>query len=108
MTNLDNFISKYNYLAEDDSISKNIRKEYRQLADWLKELKQLKEQIRWIPVSEKLPNFNDIVLASTESDYDDELRVIIMVYCAEYFWFDGKIKAWMPLPEPYKDIESEE
>lgn len=29
--------------------------EYRQLAEWLKELKQLREQTRWIPVSERLP-----------------------------------------------------
>ena len=56
---------------------------------------------RWIPVSERLPKFNDIVLASTDSDYD-ELRVILTVYGGEEFWFNGKIKAWMPLPAPYK------
>jgi len=67
---------------------------------------ELLEQTRWIPVSERLPNFNDIVLASADSDYD-ELRVILTVYNAEEFWFNGKIKAWMPLPEPYK-AESEE
>ena len=61
---------------------------------------------KWIPVSERLPNFNDIVLASADSNYD-ELRVIITVYSAEEFWFNGKIKAWMPLPEPYK-AESED
>jgi len=66
----------------------------------------LLEQTEWIPVSERLPNFNDIVLASTDSDYD-ELRVILTVYSAEEFWFNGKIKAWMPLPEPYK-AESED
>lgn len=59
----------------------------------------------WIPVSEGLPNFNDIVLASTYSDYD-ELRVILTVYNGEEFWFDGRIKAWMPSPLPYK-VESE-
>jgi len=67
--------------------------------DWL-------EQTRWIPVSERLPNFNDIVLASTNSDYD-ELRIVMTVYNAERFWFDGKITAWMPLPEPYKEKEEE-
>lgn len=59
----------------------------------------------WIPVTDRLPNFNDIVLASTDSDYD-ELRVILTVYNAEEFWFNGKIKAWMPLPKPYNE-ESE-
>lgn len=66
----------------------------------------LLEQTEWIPVSERMPNFNDIVLASTDSDYD-ELRVILTVYSGEEFWFNGKIKAWMPLPKPYK-AESEE
>ncbi len=56
----------------------------------------------WIPVADKLPNFNDIVLASADSDYD-ELRVILTVYSGEEFWFNGKIKAWMPIPEPYKE-----
>ena len=60
---------------------------------------------RWIPVSERMPNFNDIVLASADSDYN-ELRVIITVYGGEEFWFNGKIKAWRPLPEPYR-AESE-
>ena len=63
---------------------------------------ELLEQTMWIPVSERLPNFNDIVLASADSDYD-ELRVIITVYRGEEFWFNGKIKAWMPLPAPYKE-----
>ena len=68
-------------------------------------IKALEQEPKWIPVSERLPNFNDIVLASTNSDYD-ELRVNLTVYSGEEFWFNGKIKAWMPLPEPYK-AESE-
>ena len=36
---------------------KNCAKEHRQLAGWLKELKQLREQTRWIPVSERLPEW---------------------------------------------------
>ena len=55
----------------------------------------------WIPVKDRMPDFNDIVLASVDSDYD-ELRVILTVYNAEEFWFNGTIKAWMPVPEPYK------
>jgi len=72
----------------------------------IKEMPPVTPQPKWIPVSERLPNFNDIVLASADSDYD-ELRVILTVYGGEEFWFNGKIKAWMPLPKPYK-IESEE
>lgn len=64
------------------------------------------KQPRWIPVNEKLPNFNDIVLASVIDD-NIGLRVIIINYRREEFWFNGRITAWMPLPEPYK-AESEE
>lgn len=60
----------------------------------------------WIPVSERMPNFNDIVLANTDSNYD-ESKVIIIVYNADEFWFNGRIKAWMPLPKPYR-AESED
>ena len=76
--------------------------DFRQLAEWLRELKQLREHTSWIPVSERMPNFNDIVLASADTDYE-ELRVILTVYEAEEYWFNGKIKAWMPSPKPYKE-----
>lgn len=33
--------------------------DHRQLVGWLKELKQLREQTRWIPVSERLPEERD-------------------------------------------------
>ena len=63
---------------------------------------------RWIPVSEKLPNFAQRVLVSIEN----------FVYEAIYFdedagWStynvtfkdvdESEILAWMPLPEPYKE-----
>lgn len=67
------------------------------LREWI----DILAQAQWIQVSERLPNFNDIVLASVNIDYD-ELKVIIIVYEGEEFWFNGKIKAWRPLPEPYK------
>lgn len=69
-------------------------------------IKALEQEPRWIPVSEMLPDFNDVVLASTDSNYD-ESKVIIIVYNADEFWFNGRIKAWMPLPKPYR-AESEE
>ena len=69
-------------------------------------IKALEQYPSWIPVSERLPRFNDIVLASTESDYDN-LKVILTVYEAEEYWFDGRVKAWMPRPKEYKP-ESEE
>ena len=85
----------------------------RQLAEWLKELRQLREQTRWIPVSERLPEENKTVIASTKYGVYPEAK-----YTKEYgwewayeagadYWRDLEdVTAWMPLPERYK-IESE-
>lgn len=42
--------------------------EHRQLAEWLKELKRLREQTRWIPVSERPPETDDEVIAYDGAD----------------------------------------
>lgn len=82
--------------------------EHRQLAEWLKELKQLRNQTSWIPVSERLPDEEMNCLIT------DSLGKIHQV--SFYFAIDGRepyfsgcycVRAWMPLPEPYK-AESEE
>lgn len=41
-------------------------KEHRQLAEWLKELKQLREQLRWTPCSERPPKCEQDVLICTK------------------------------------------
>lgn len=91
-------------------------KEHRQLAEWLKELKQLKEQTRWIPCNERLPkksgiywctfgrtNYTGKDYYTTESDAKE-----IFDEPEEYSgWQSKNVIAWMPLPESYKE-ESEE
>lgn len=82
---------------------------FRQLAEWLKELKQLREQTEWIPTSEKLPE-----------DYVHVLCQFALGGMGECYLAHGlfhivggvrlshdEIVAWMPLPQPYK-VESEE
>lgn len=85
--------------------------------DWLKDLANKAESFEWIPVSEKLPEppkenpmldhkMLDVYLVSV-SDEGYPIRA---------FW-DGKnfgagmfkldVKAWMPLPNPYKENENE-
>ena len=87
----------------------------RQLAEWLKELKQLREQTRWISISESLPeksgnywctfggtNLTGSDYYTTESDakklFDDPEECI--------GWRSQNVVAWMPIPQPYK-AESE-
>lgn len=94
--------------------------EWEQFAEWLKELKQLREQTRWIPVNKGLPKAeygeSDSVLVCFENETQDVL------YFDGSNWryptgetyisvnhkngFHNKVIAWMPLPEPYT-IESE-
>ncbi len=86
-------------------------KEHRQLAEWLKELKKLREQTRWIPYSEKPPKKNVEVLATTTWD---AITIAEMYSANDWFIHEGttnaetdEIVAWMSLPQPYK-AESEE
>jgi hypothetical protein len=89
--------------------------EHRQLAEWLKELKQLREQTSWIPVSERLPEDRTYVLTT--------IKVPNRQAHARSGWYEGgffhndngdtwkktdmEVRAWMPLPEPYEPQESE-
>ena len=103
--------------------------EHRQLADWLKELKQLREQTQWIPVSEKMPQEREwIGTKQFGTTISDEVYVTFETPKGDRFtkhlsFQNGKLSvanqhminafykgsvpvAWMPLPEPYK-AESE-
>lgn len=59
---------------------------------------------RWIPVTERSPKETGYYLTSTE--YNDVLHDF---FCdgkwetAERFWY--KVVAWMPLPEPYEEVD---
>lgn len=51
---LDEAIKRYTNNAEYERMVGNLQGclEFRQLAEWLSELKQLREQTKWIPVGE--------------------------------------------------------
>lgn len=85
-------------------------KEHRQLAEWLRELKELREQIRWIPCSEMLPEDGTEVFVYL---FDRPSPYIAWVEDTHWYTEDFEIErenepiAWMPLPEPYRGGESE-
>ena len=87
---------------------------HRQLVEWINELKQLREQTRWIPVSERLPEKTGRYLITY--CYRDKIETQEAVYVEgeEDKWYDITdieitlaVIAWMPLPEPY-NAESED
>jgi hypothetical protein len=66
---------------------------------------------RWIPIGERLPDRFDDVLV-TVLTASGEIKVRSGFYADERFfldtgavwkWSDPEVKAWMPLPEAYKE-----
>lgn len=87
--------------------------EHRQLAEWLKELKQLREQTRWIPVSENLPKEGGDYLVTLCFDICGKgtvREVMKNFFCTlskKWLYEDEDVIAWQPLPKSY-EAESEE
>ena len=89
--------------------------EHKQLAEWLIELKQLREQTRWVPCSERLPKENEYV-GDVCKYYliQDEYGDMYVAHLSSVGWIpinslkaiSDEVIAWRPLPEPYK-AESE-
>lgn len=82
-----------------------IEEEYSKMA---KELEELRKQNRWIPVSERLPDYNEEVLITNGKYVTIDTRYFLEntedgeAYTWDINGWDDVI-AWMPLPEPYKE-----
>ena len=84
--------------------------------DLLKNLANKAELFEWIPVSERLPEPPSEYQELDNSPFDLYLVSINEGHSVIAFW-DGKkfgdgmftldVKAWMPLPEPYKENEDD-
>lgn len=86
--------------------------DYRQLAEWLRELKRM----HWIPVTKRLPEQaenNDYYLVTIQCEHVDgwDDYVTGIAEWTTHGWdslscYLGEIKvvAWSELPEPYKEV----
>ena len=86
-------------------------RDHKQLAEWLKELKQLREQTRWTPCSERLPKENEY-----EGDVckyyliQDEYGDMYVAHLSSVGWIpinslkaiSDEVIAWQSSPQPYK------
>lgn len=72
--------------------------------------------VKWIPVIERLPDYRQTVLVSTKWGVNIAFRDSINEGVTDDFWdcpLDDStiapiyVTAWMPLPEPYKDGDTE-
>lgn len=91
--------------------------EHEQLAEWLEELKRLREKSKWIPCSERLPEDESYILVSFEnSTMPDIARYEENDEGGTFYPGDDEksyssygffINAWMPLPKPYREVDDE-
>lgn len=88
--------------------------------DLLKDLANKAESFEWIPVSERFP---ELINEDSESNYNIFDNVYLVsggeeshpiralwdgrCFCDAMFRMLLGVKAWMPLPEPYKEKENE-
>ena len=109
---------------------KECASEHRQLAEWLKELKQLREQTKWILCSEKMPEekewigtkqfgttISDKVFVTLENSKGERYTQYLSFQNGKLsttdqskvdtFFKGGTPIAWMPKPKPYDPQESQ-
>ena len=101
---LEEAIAHAKEMSENQYVCEECQKEHRQLADWMEELKSLREKSKWIPCSERLPENAMNVIAQFSDGTVTELRYAGNgIFEGIYEYSTRVIIAWMPLPEPYKE-----
>lgn len=95
--------AEYNIFSDDEEEATR----YHALSWAIQAINEKQRTGRWIPVTERLPKDGDEVLITAWKD-----TVFISwrsdgIWTCDSFFFDDstEVSAWMPLPEPYKEVE---
>ena len=67
----------------------------------------IKQEPRWIPVTERLPEEKGLYLVSVKNDHNRRYSKTCWFHGGDNWFARQDVLAWMPLPEPYK-AESED
>jgi hypothetical protein len=95
-------------LTELSKADKRIMFPKKDIAQALNVAIQALNQTSWIPVSEKPPQVGiDVLICDIEGDIFLTHRAAFGSYFAEDGCEIKNVKAWMPLPKPYKPERSE-
>ena len=89
--------------------------QYNKMAERLTELEYMVAEMRWIPVTERLPNREEYIQCNglfIVSDGNRSYAEYFDIYDKKCFGepvmhgfkADRAVTAWMPLPEPYKEV----
>ena len=101
-----------NYENRGKSDAEEFEKEFNAILDLA--IKALEQESRWIPVSEKLPEEYNTVIASTndgviypEARYSKEKGWEWAYESGADYWveIESDVLAWMPLPKAYGEVE---
>ena len=73
----------------------------KRVIEHLKQMPSADPKTNWIPCSERFPSEDGCYLVSTTGTNND---IIDIAYYTEEIWHKAsRIKAWMPLPKPYRE-----
>ena len=73
----------------------------KKVIEHLEQMPSTEPKMKWIPCSERLPSEDGCYLVSTTGTNND---IIDIAYYTEEIWHKAsRIKAWMPLPKPYRE-----
>ena len=95
-----------------DYYKKPVVMNVKELAERVAELEIMANRYKWVPVSERLPSESDDYLCTIPLDAEETYTEVLTFHKGRFYedddelgaTFHDDVIAWMPLPEPYKEV----